>query len=240
MKKQDFAFAGLLLVIILTFLPFDFLADYHKDFLFNSKYWAATSFLKFAILATLGECIGLRITKGIYSYKGFGLIPRAIVWGILGVGIQIAFVVFSVGSPVVLEKFVGVNNSIASMQQTDILAAFENNLGVERLLSAFSISILLNLIFAPVFMTLHKITDTHIINNGGTVSGFLSPIKYKEIFPALNWKVQWNFVFKKTIPFFWIPMHTITFLLPGEYRIVFAAVLGVALGIILAIANLKK
>jgi hypothetical protein len=45
-------------------------------------------------------------------------------------------------------------------------------------------------------------------------------------------------VFKKTIPFFWIPAHTITFLLPADFRILFAAILGVALGIILAIADL--
>ena len=45
-----------------------------------------------------------------------------------------------------------------------------------------------------------------------------------------------GFVFKKTIPFFWIPAHTITFLLPGQYQVLFAALLGVALGIILSIA----
>lgn len=240
MKKQDFVFSGMLIAIILTFLPFDFLAEYHEEFLFNPKYWAATSFIKFAVLATLGECIGLRIAKGIYFFKGFGLIPRAIVWGILGIGIKIAFVIFAAGSPIVLEKFMGFDNAMASMQQTDVFAAFENNLGLERIISAFSISVFMNLIFAPVFMTLHKIVDTHIINKGGTLSGFFSPINYKEIFPGLNWKVQWNFVFKKTIPFFWIPMHTLTFLMAGEFRIVFAAILGVILGIILATASMKK
>jgi len=43
-----------------------------------------------------------------------------------------------------------------------------------------------------------------------------------------------------TIPFFWIPAHTITFLLPGEYRILFAAVLGIVLGVFLAVATMKK
>jgi hypothetical protein len=36
------------------------------------------SFIKFSILATLGEVIGLRIKTGNYHQKGFGLIPRAI------------------------------------------------------------------------------------------------------------------------------------------------------------------
>jgi hypothetical protein len=89
-------------------------------------------------------------------------------------------------------------------------------------------------------MTFHKITDTHILENKGTVKGFLSPISIGRIMTNLNWNVQWNFVFKKTIPLFWYPAHTITFLLPAEYRVLFAALLGVALGVILSIANLKK
>ena len=98
----------------------------------------------------------------------------------------------------------------------------------------------MNSIFAPVFMTLHKITDTHILNNGGTLGGFFRPIKMREIITHLNWDVQWNFVFKKTIPLFWFPAHTITFLLPSQFQVLFAALLGVALGVILAIANNKK
>jgi hypothetical protein len=86
-------------------------------------------------------------------------------------------------------------------------------------------------------MTFHKVTDTHIINNGGTLSGFLKPIKFGEIITNLNWNVQWNFVFKKTIPFFWIPAHTITFLLPAEFQVLFAALLGIVLGVLLAISS---
>jgi len=50
---------------------------------------------------------------------------------------------------------------------------------------------------------------------------------------------MWNFIFKRTIPFFWIPAHTITFLLPPEFRVLFAALLGIALGLILAIGGQK-
>ena len=44
----------------------------------------------------------------------------------------------------------------------------------------------------------------------------------------------------KTIPFFWVPAHTITFMLPPEYQIVMAAYLSVALGIILGIMPKKS
>jgi len=57
---------------------------------------------------------------------------------------------------------------------------------------------------------------------------------------SIDWSRMWNFVFKKTIPFFWIPAHTITFLLPAQYRTAFAALLSVALGILLGIAGKKK
>ena len=65
-------------------------------------------------------------------------------------------------------------------------------------------------------------------------------MNFGKIISELNWNVQWNFVFKKTIPFFWIPAHTITFILPGEFQVLFAALLGIALGLILSIAALKK
>jgi len=59
-------------------------------------------------------------------------------------------------------------------------------------------------------------------------------------FKGINWNIQWHFVFKKTIPFFWIPAHTITFLLPADFQVLFAALLSVMLGLILAIASLKS
>jgi hypothetical protein len=46
-----------------------------------------------------------------------------------------------------------------------------------------------------------------------------------------------SFVLLRTIPFFWIPAHTLTFMLPPEYRVLAAAMLSVALGAILAFAK---
>ena len=239
MKKQDLYFGILILLSVMLFLPFSFLEGFHKSFLFNHHYWAITSFLKFGLLSTIGEVIGLRIKTGNYYQAGFGYLPRTIVWGFLGIGIKMAFVIFAVGTPVLMEKYLGVSNAVASMKVDSIFDAFDVGLGYSRIFTAFGISTFMNLIFAPVFMTLHKITDTHILDNGGTLAGFFKPISFKTIFPRLNWFVQWDFVFKRTIPFFWIPAHTITFLMPEEYRIVFAAMLGIILGILLAIAAQK-
>ena len=51
---------------------------------------------------------------------------------------------------------------------------------------------------------------------------------------------MWGFVFRLTIPLFWIPAHTVTFLLPTQYRTLFAALLSVVLGILLGIAERRN
>jgi len=188
------------------------------------------SFVKFAILATMGEVIGLRIKTGSYNQPGFGILPRAIVWGFLGMTVKAAFVIFGTGAPALLEVL-GMSNA------TEII---KSGLSPEKVLIAFSISTSLNLFYAPVLMTFHKITDIRITNNGGTVRGLFRPIKFSEIFPAINWRIQWDFIFKKTIPLFWIPMQTINFLLPSQFQILVAALLGIALGVLLAIASQKS
>jgi hypothetical protein len=141
-----------------------------------------------------------------------------------------AFQIFSAGAPVFL-KTLGLSNAGE---------ALAGPMSWQRILVAFTISVTLNLIFAPVMMTIHKITDTQIIRHNGTVSALMKPLAMEDIITKLDWKVQWNFIFKKTIPFFWIPAHTITFLLPPEFRVLFAALLGIALGIILSIGVLMS
>ena len=186
-------------------------------------------FIKFALLSTLGESIGLRIKKGVYNEKGFGLFAKAIVWGFLGVSIVAAFSIFRNGTPAFLE-YLGIQGSKLSLK--------EDFSGI-KLLTAFSISFCMNLIFAPVMMTFHKITDTHIHKWNGALEAFIHPIQFGEILKGIDWKVQWGFVFARTIPLFWIPAHTLTFLLPEEFQVLFAALLSVFLGILLSIAILK-
>lgn len=88
-------------------------------------------------------------------------------------------------------------------------------------------------------MITHRITDIHILKTGGSIRGFFSAFKMNDIMNAIDWKVMWNFVFKKTILLFWIPAQTLNFLLPEEWRVLFAAILGIVLGILLAITSLK-
>lgn len=228
MKKQDFLF---ILVLVVVFLPFFVSSTVYEGYKsFNAEHGMVMSFLKFGILATLGEMLGLRISAGVYNRKGFGVLPRAVVWGLLGMGINAAMIIFSKGVPQFMEY----------MGMADASGIINGAFSMEKVGIAFAISVAMNTIFAPVFMTFHKITDTHILDCGGSLRSLLTPIPMTRIITHLNWDAQWNFVFKKTIPLFWYPAHTITFLLPGEMRVLFAAILGVVLGVLLAIAARMK
>ena len=235
MKKADIGLASIFLVLFAPFFLFPKLLEGYRSVNHTIPY--VMSFAKFFVLASLGEILGLRIRTGKYELKGFGLLPRAIVWGFLGISIKMAFVIFAAGAPAMLASM-GIKFPVEN--PADILNVdFFSHFSWLHLLTAFSVGTMLNLFFAPVFMTVHKITDTHIAQTGGTLRGFFTPIKIGEILPAINWRIQWDFVFKKSIPLFWIPAQTLNFLLPAEYRVLVAAVYSIILGVILAIAAHK-
>ncbi|OFX70868.1 MAG: hypothetical protein A2X12_10155 [Bacteroidetes bacterium GWE2_29_8] len=228
MKLKDIYFILIILVSISLFFIFsDVIAAYNYV---NINHGIIMSFIKFGILATLGEIIALRIKEGVYFKEGFGIMPKMLVWGLLGIFIKFSFVVFAKGTPLFLE-YIGVS-------EASIFATM--GISVKSIFVSFSISVALNCIFAPIMMTIHKITDLHIHDNNGSLLSFIRPINVGSLLKRIDWDIMWGFVFRKTIPIFWIPAHTITFLLAPNYQILFAALLSIALGIILSFANLKK
>lgn len=84
-------------------------------------------------------------------------------------------------------------------------------------------------------MAVHKCSDR-----------VLDMIKIKEkvciesVIGSIDWSVFVRFTLIKTVPLFWIPAHTVTFLLPEAYQVVLAAFLSVALGIILSFGTKKR
>ncbi|MFR9650684.1 MAG: hypothetical protein SNG35_01495 [Rikenellaceae bacterium] len=226
MKRSDLIFLGVVIIAALPFFVSSKPAECYD--VANATHPYMLAFLKFAILATVGEMIGLRIRSGSYTYEGFGAMPRAILWGVYGVWIALAMKIFAAGTPMVVETL-GIDGVVAAMKQPGF--------SPEKLLGGFSISLMLNTIFAPVFMTMHKITDAHIVACGGSLKALVPPLPMRKLFVNLDWDTQWNFVFKKTIPLFWIPAHTITFMLPPASQVLFAALLSVALGVIMALAT---
>lgn len=179
-------------------------------------------FGKFAILATMGELLVIRISMGEWN-RPAGVIYRGIIWGLIGVLIVLMFEIFSSG--------------VAGAVSKGMLWSGYASTG--RIWTAFWISTTINLAFAPAFMTLHRITDTYIdlICDENTPP---EDVKLADVITRIDWQGLVSFVVFKTIPFFWIPAHTITFLLPPEYRVLMAAYLSIALGAILAYGKRRK
>lgn len=228
MKRTDLYF---IVAIAAIFLPFFLSAPLYEWYsTFNATHGMVMSFLKFGILSTLGEMLGCRISTGKYVTPTFGVLPRMVVWGLLGMGINMAMIIFSKGTPMFMQ-YMGMTNAVEAFT-TD-------GFSMDKLWVALAVSVAMNTIFAPVFMTFHKVTDAHIAAHGGSLKALVTPIPMAERLGTLNWQAQWGFVFRKTIPFFWYPAHTITFLLPAEQRVLFAALLGIVLGVLLAV-SVKK
>ncbi|MFV0422063.1 hypothetical protein [Oleidesulfovibrio sp.] len=225
-RKSDAVAAGFLAGVPLLFVLLPSLAQCYADL--NASHAYLMSFAKFALLATFGECFALRIVSGRYWKPDFGVLPKAVVWGVLGVIIKAAFVVFASGVPNLLAGFGLPADALRS-----------EGLSAARVGSAFAVSVFMNCIFAPVFMTLHKLTDAHIHNHNGKLCALWQPADVGALLRGVNWDVMWGFVFRKTIPLFWIPAHTITFLLPPAMQTLFAAILGIVLGVLLAVAALS-
>lgn len=61
-----------------------------------------------------------------------------------------------------------------------------------------------------------------------------------ELIDRIDWHSMVKFSWIKTCPLFWIPAHTIVFLLPEQYRVITSAFLSIALGVMMAISKKSK
>ena len=212
MKRGDFAWIAVLLAVT-TFLVVPATHTLFVSATAAQPY--AMGFVKFALLATLGELLAVRIITGGWQ-KLPGLLLKILVWGIIGMLIVLMFQVYTSGVAGAVEKRL----------------LWVGSGWLARLLTAFLTSALMNLTFGPVFMAAHRISDTWIEARAAGQG-----LSLAAAIGRIDWPVFFRFVVGKTIPFFWIPAHTITFLLPPEYRVMMAAYLSIALGVILAYAR---
>jgi len=214
LKKGDFFWLfGLSAFIAILVTPVT-----HKMFVeFTTEHAYMGGFVKFFILATMGELLAIRIVTGDWNIPK-GLPYRAFVWGLLGMVIVLIFSVFAAG--------------IAGASANGFLPG-----GNSKFAFAFFVSSIMNLSFAPTMMAFHRITDTFIDLKYENKKG---KVTLSDVVKRIDWDNFISFVLIKTIPIFWIPVHTITFLLPLEYRVLSAAFLSIALGAILAFAKRKS
>jgi hypothetical protein len=178
-------------------------------------------FVKFAILATLGELLGLRM-RTLEWKMPVGLPWRVLVWGTLGAIIALMFQVFNAGAQAAMNA-----------------GLLPGNWGpLKTLATAFWISTVMNTTFGPAMMAAHRFSDAYIELCGGRVFG--KRVGFADIINHIDWHSFFGFVIGKTIPFVWIPAHTLTFLAPPEYRVLLAALLSILFGAILGFAARPK
>ncbi len=220
--------------LIAIFAAFLIIPQTHTLFVDTTKaHPYLMGFVKFAILSTMGEFLAARIVSGRWQMVK-GMLPKMFIWGILGVLIVMMFSIYADGVSGAINKGLLWTGGPAG----GFLA---------KLLKAFYISAIMNLTFAPVFMASHRITDTWIDarfarenvarNIAGKSNSISKGISVSNVISTVDWGGFMKFVVGKTIPLFWIPAHTITFLLPDTYKVIFAASLSIVLGLILSLAK---
>jgi len=168
----------------------------------------AMGFLKFALLATFGEYLKKRLAAGRWAGEGAPmLLARAAGWGLFGMWFAMVFPLFSAG--------------------VDALVAASLWPAGPPLWLAFSKSLWINVLglYGWTMMLAHEWL------NASLAAG--RPVALPAFGAALDPAVWYGRV-PWTILLFWLPAHTVTFSLPGEWRILSAAALSVALGFLLS------
>ena len=181
----------------------------------SSEHPYIMGFIKFALLATSGELIAALIasSKPTVPVK---IVWRFIIWGFIGVWITFMMKVYSFAA--------------ADLMSQGFLPG-----GSSVFLKALYTSVMMNTSFGPTFMAVHKCTDKILdLKSRGEKASV------KNVISGIDWCVFVKFTLFKTVPLFWIPAHTVTFLLPSQYQVMMAAALSVALGIILSLGNRNK
>ena len=167
-------------------------------------------FIKFGFLATVGEVLALRIRKKEWDLPT-SMWQKALIWGAIGIAITF-----------MMNAYKG---SVGYLTEGGLLPGKNS-----AFLKAFYTSAIMNLTFGPTFMAFHKCTDKWL-----DLKYEKKDHKLSDVVGSIDWHSFVSFTLFKTIPLFWIPAHTVTFLLPGEYQVIVAASLSIALGIILSI-----
>lgn len=212
MKKGDYIWTVCLLFLISLFI----IPQSRTIILsFTGNHPYLGGFIQFAILSSMGDILGKRIATNLYDFSTI-LIPKAILWGIIGCMVTLVFPVYMSGA--------------ASAQNSHLLP-FD---GV-KIATAFLGSSIMNLTFAPVMNTFHRVVDLWIDRKKTGESTNLIVL-----LEQIDWINFVTFNWLKIGIGFWIPVHTIVFMLPENIRVVVAAFSSISLGVILSFAAKKS
>jgi hypothetical protein len=112
--------------------------------------------------------------------------------------------------------FTGFKGFLAGLVDAGLLPHACEDVAVLR---AFSLSVLTNAMFGPLLMFLHRSSDNLVAGTRG----------YAGIEASLL-----------TLAWFWVPAHTVTFILPYDFQVGLAALWSVVLGLIMGFTKRRS
>lgn len=178
---------------------------------FTAAHPFISGFIKVSVLATFGEYLRNRIMDDKWGVKH--VFQTFFIWGLYGIWFTLAFPLISGGVEVLMAgKLWPAFGSL--------WAAFSKSLWI-NILSGFAYSMMLSHEYFHVIIQKQKLISMDIF--------------IKELVPE-----KWGKIIPLSVIFFWLPAHTVTFMLPSDLRVMSAALLAVVLGFILSISAKKK
>jgi hypothetical protein len=175
-------------------------------------------FVKFSILASMGDLLGGRILNDKWEFPE-GFLMKAVVWGVLGMMTTLAFTVFTLGAAEA--QYIGRLPFAGSVLANAVFG-----------------SIIMNATFGPMLYVYHKFGNLF-------VEAFYENKKSKSrdafSLKTMAGKVDWynlvSFSWLNNCICIWMPCHTLVFLLPMEYRVLASAFLSILLGVLVAVSK---
>lgn len=183
---------------------------------FNDYHPYIAGFVQFMLFGGFGDTLSGRLMSGRW-HVGRAALFKILIWGIGGVGVTLAFRIFAEG--------------VFYTMKAGMLP-LEGNL----LACAFFTSSAHNLLFGPFHSAAMCVganfTEMRFDNKRRVGLG--------EAVRSVDWTEFADFVLLKSIPFFWIPVNTIVFLLPLHYRVAAAAALSLVFGMSMAFVRGRR
>jgi hypothetical protein len=163
------------------------------------------AFVQFALLGTAGEVLARRLRGGGgFPFSAGKTLCKVLGWGLLGIYIKY--------------MFTAATAAVEAMTSHGYLpAALGSREGLALVGNALLLSVVLNVMFGPSMMILHRLADNAIDK-------------------ALDGRsAGWEGLDKSlaTLLWIWIPLHTVTFCMPRDVRIGIAALLSLVLGLVM-------
>jgi len=185
---------------------------------FTNAHPYLSGFIKFFILASMGDLLGERISRGIWEIQQ-GFLMKAALWGVLGMLVTLAFTVFTSG--------------VAAAQSIGKLP-FAGSIVANAILG----SIIMNATFGPMLYVYHKFGNIYIdmiyANRGNQIH---EPITVKAMVDKVDWNRLVSFAWLNNCVLIWMPCHSLVLLLPSEYRVLASAFLSILMGVLVAVSK---